>query len=113
MAAAAEARAAAASGEDGGRAGPPGYSAMGGKKGPPPQPGVKEPSSLFILADDNCLRKYTKFIIEWPYPFSNILLKLFYLYIYFHKNKSNLPEARKFQKSNCQKINYKYEFIDK
>lgn len=71
LAAAAEARAAGSAGDLGsGRAGPFGYGAiMGGKKRPPPQPGVKGPSSLFILSDDNCLRKYTKFIIEWPYPF--------------------------------------------
>ncbi|XP_042869766.1 voltage-dependent calcium channel type A subunit alpha-1-like isoform X10 [Penaeus japonicus] len=46
---------------------------MGGKKGPPPQPGVKGPSSLFILSDDNILRKYTKFMIEWP-PFEYAVL---------------------------------------
>lgn len=71
LAAAAEARASAGvSGEGLGRLSRPAtYGAMGGKKGPPPQPGVKGPSSLFILSDDNILRKYTKFMIEWPYPF--------------------------------------------
>ncbi|GFU29429.1 hypothetical protein NPIL_649271 [Nephila pilipes] len=32
--------------------------------------GAKGPSSLFLLSDDNLIRRYTKFIIEWPYPFS-------------------------------------------
>ncbi|XP_076348090.1 voltage-dependent calcium channel type A subunit alpha-1-like [Tachypleus tridentatus] len=27
------------------------------------------PTSLFILREDNIIRRYTKFIIEWPYPF--------------------------------------------
>ncbi|GIY88807.1 hypothetical protein CDAR_438831 [Caerostris darwini] len=31
--------------------------------------GAKGPSSLFLLSDDNLIRRYTKFIIEWPYPF--------------------------------------------
>ena len=27
------------------------------------------PTSLFILTEKNFLRRYTRFIIEWPYPF--------------------------------------------
>lgn len=27
------------------------------------------PSSLFLFSTDNPVRRYTKFIIEWPYPF--------------------------------------------
>ena len=27
------------------------------------------PSSLFIFSEDNFIRRNTKFIIEWPYPF--------------------------------------------
>lgn len=81
LAAAAEARASAGvSGEGAGRLGrPPSYGAMGGKKGPPPQAGAKGPSSLFILSDDNVLRKYTRFIIEWPYPF---MLRHFFIPLY-------------------------------
>lgn len=30
------------------------------------------PSSLFILSDQNIIRRYTRFIIEWPYPFKTI-----------------------------------------
>lgn len=31
------------------------------------------PSSLFILSEDNIIRKYTRFIIEWP-PFEYAVL---------------------------------------
>lgn len=31
-----------------------------------PTEATKGPSSLFILSEDNFIRKYTKFIIEWP-----------------------------------------------
>jgi hypothetical protein len=31
------------------------------------------PSSLFILSDENIIRRYTKFIIEWP-PFEYAVL---------------------------------------
>ncbi|XP_064108487.1 voltage-dependent calcium channel type A subunit alpha-1-like isoform X4 [Macrobrachium nipponense] len=76
LAAAAEARASAGGSGDGlcrlGRPTPT-YGAMGGKKGPPQQPGVKGPTSLFILSDDNIIRKYTKFIIEFP-PFEYAVL---------------------------------------
>ncbi|KAH7979723.1 hypothetical protein HPB49_010733 [Dermacentor silvarum] len=32
-------------------------------------PRARGPSSLFLLSEDNLLRRYTKFFIEWPYPF--------------------------------------------
>ncbi|XP_057324911.1 voltage-dependent calcium channel type A subunit alpha-1 isoform X2 [Microplitis mediator] len=35
--------------------------------------GTKGPSSLFILSEDNCIRKHTRFIIEWP-PFEYAVL---------------------------------------
>ncbi|OXU26617.1 hypothetical protein TSAR_015744 [Trichomalopsis sarcophagae] len=35
--------------------------------------GGKGPSSLFILSEDNCIRKHTRFIIEWP-PFEYAVL---------------------------------------
>lgn len=38
-----------------------------------PDPNAKGPSSLFLLSDDNFIRKYTKFIIEWP-PFEYAVL---------------------------------------
>ncbi|XP_049884570.1 voltage-dependent calcium channel type A subunit alpha-1 isoform X5 [Pectinophora gossypiella] len=37
------------------------------------QPATPGPSSLFILSDENPIRKYTKFIIEWP-PFEYAVL---------------------------------------
>lgn len=44
---------------------------MGGPRdqGPP----VQGPSSLFIFSDENIIRRYTKFIIEWP-PFEYAVL---------------------------------------
>jgi hypothetical protein len=38
-------------------------------QGPP----VQGPTSLFILSDENIIRRYTKFIIEWP-PFEYAVL---------------------------------------
>lgn len=35
--------------------------------------GNKGPTSLFILSEENCLRKHTRFIIEWP-PFEYAVL---------------------------------------
>lgn len=35
---------------------------------PPGQPEKRGPSSLFIFSEDNVVRRYTRFIIEWPYP---------------------------------------------
>lgn len=32
--------------------------------------GGQGPSSLFLLSEENPIRRYTRFIIEWPYPFS-------------------------------------------
>lgn len=31
--------------------------------------GGQGPTSLFLLSDENPIRRYTRFIIEWPYPF--------------------------------------------
>ncbi|KAH9423179.1 hypothetical protein DERP_003456 [Dermatophagoides pteronyssinus] len=39
-----------------------GIGGIGGSSG-------KGPSSLFIFSDDNFIRRHTRFIIEWPYPF--------------------------------------------
>lgn len=35
--------------------------------------GTKGPTSLFILSEDNCIRRHTRFIIEWP-PFEYAVL---------------------------------------
>ncbi|XP_063983724.1 voltage-dependent calcium channel type A subunit alpha-1 isoform X3 [Diachasmimorpha longicaudata] len=35
--------------------------------------GAKGPTSLFILSEENCIRKHTRFIIEWP-PFEYAVL---------------------------------------
>ncbi|XP_042203567.1 voltage-dependent calcium channel type A subunit alpha-1-like isoform X5 [Homarus americanus] len=96
LAAAAEARASAGvSGEGLGRLGrPPTYGAMGGKKGPPPQPGVKGPTSLFILSEDNFLRKYTRFIIEWP-PFEYAVLLTIIANCIVLALEEHLPEGDK------------------
>lgn len=45
---------------------------MASKRKTGPQAGSnsgKGPSSLFIFSDDNFIRRHTRFIIEWPYPF--------------------------------------------
>ncbi|KAH6945898.1 hypothetical protein HPB50_010552 [Hyalomma asiaticum] len=36
-------------------------------------PRARGPSSLFLLSEDNLLRRYTKFFIEWPYPFLSLV----------------------------------------
>lgn len=47
---------------------------MGGPNLPSGQsPHSGGPSSLFILSEDNIIRKYTRFIIEWP-PFEYAVL---------------------------------------
>lgn len=47
---------------------------MGGPSLPSGQsPHSGGPSSLFILSEDNIIRKYTRFIIEWP-PFEYAVL---------------------------------------
>jgi hypothetical protein len=58
-------------GAGGGSAGGMGFGGFGGSRAPRrhPDDDEKAPSSLFILSDKNPLRRYTKFIIEWPYPF--------------------------------------------
>lgn len=39
---------------------------MGGASAAGPGQG---PSSLFLFSEENPIRRYTRFIIEWPYPF--------------------------------------------
>lgn len=47
---------------------------MGGGNQPGgPSPHSGGPTSLFILSEDNPIRKYTRFIIEWP-PFEYAVL---------------------------------------
>ncbi|ERL87185.1 hypothetical protein D910_04585 [Dendroctonus ponderosae] len=46
--------------------------AMGGQQAP--HPGGS--SSLFLFSEENIIRRYTRFIIEWPYPFS--VLSMFF-----------------------------------
>ncbi|KAL5233820.1 hypothetical protein ACI65C_001230 [Semiaphis heraclei] len=41
------------------------------------------PSSLFLLSTDNPVRRYTKFIIEWPYPFETTDSCILYIILYF------------------------------
>ncbi|XP_076347967.1 voltage-dependent calcium channel type A subunit alpha-1-like [Tachypleus tridentatus] len=50
--------------------------AMPRKKGVQYYPGGKAPTSLFIFKEDNIIRRYTKFIIEWPYPLVWILIEV-------------------------------------
>ena len=52
------------------------------------EPGQAGPSSLFILSENNIIRKTTKFLIEWPYPnlpryAQNILYSIYFLHIHF------------------------------
>ncbi|XP_076325329.1 uncharacterized protein LOC143233226 [Tachypleus tridentatus] len=57
--------------ECGGLAGPRTLAqAMAQRKATPME---KTPTSLFVLKEDNIMRRYTKFIIEWPYPFMLVL----------------------------------------
>ncbi|XP_022236434.1 uncharacterized protein LOC111083971 [Limulus polyphemus] len=52
--------------EDGGLTGPRTLvQAMAQRKATPAE---KTPTSLFVLKEDNIIRRYTKFVIEWPYP---------------------------------------------
>jgi len=46
---------------------------MGGPSNQGGQPLVGGPTSLFILSEENPIRRYTKFIIEWP-PFEYAVL---------------------------------------
>ncbi|XP_022648011.1 voltage-dependent calcium channel type A subunit alpha-1-like isoform X2 [Varroa destructor] len=43
------------------------------RKGGYQEPGQRGPSALFLLSEDNPLRRYTRFIIEWP-PFEYAVL---------------------------------------
>ena len=54
--------------EDPDGAGGVGSSAMGKRRPGGLEPGQAGPSSLFILSENNVIRKTTKFLIEWPYP---------------------------------------------
>jgi hypothetical protein len=64
LAAAQEAAAQQRSGRDCSPA--PGHSMAPHPQQPPA--GSKGPTSLFFLSEDNLIRRYTRFIIEWPYP---------------------------------------------
>ncbi|KAJ4426362.1 hypothetical protein ANN_27176 [Periplaneta americana] len=66
LAAAQEAAAQQRSGRDCSPA--PGHSMAPHPQQPPA--GTKGPTSLFFLSEDNPIRRYTRFIIEWPYPFA-------------------------------------------
>ncbi|KAK6620729.1 hypothetical protein RUM43_011024 [Polyplax serrata] len=50
-----------------GRDCPPSPGTMGKHSQQPP--GAKQPTSLFFFGEENIVRRYTRFIIEWPYPF--------------------------------------------
>ncbi|XP_049955063.1 uncharacterized protein LOC126471039 [Schistocerca serialis cubense] len=53
-----------------------------------PPPGAKGPTSLFILSEDNPIRRYTRFIIEWPYPLTQTSTRNKLCNV-FHKNQMN------------------------
>lgn len=65
--------------------------------------GGQGPSSLFLFSEENPIRRYTRFIIEWPYPFLLLLLLLFLSYI----RKITLLKlvvvllSKNFEKCNC------------
>lgn len=48
---------------------------------PPGQPEKRGPSSLFIFSEDNVVRRYTRFIIEWPYPLHTNLITLIHIIV--------------------------------
>ena len=37
--------------------------------------------SLFIFSEENFIRKYAKIIIEWGYPFNNLLWNVLYCFM--------------------------------
>ncbi|XP_062714445.1 voltage-dependent calcium channel type A subunit alpha-1 isoform X3 [Aedes albopictus] len=78
MLAAAQEAALAGQGSNGGQFGRKGGQYLADKMGGPSSQGGQPPSgggptSLFILSEDNIIRKYTRFIIEWP-PFEYAVL---------------------------------------
>ncbi|XP_055541638.1 voltage-dependent calcium channel type A subunit alpha-1-like isoform X7 [Wyeomyia smithii] len=78
MLAAAQEAALAGQGSNGGQFGRKGGHYLADKMGGPSSQGGQPPSgggptSLFILSEDNIIRKYTRFIIEWP-PFEYAVL---------------------------------------
>ncbi|XP_055637968.1 voltage-dependent calcium channel type A subunit alpha-1-like isoform X5 [Toxorhynchites rutilus septentrionalis] len=78
MLAAAQEAALAGQGSNGGQFGRKGGHYLADKMGGPNSQGGQPPSgggptSLFILSEDNIIRKYTRFIIEWP-PFEYAVL---------------------------------------
>lgn len=48
----------------------------------PQEPEPPGPNSLFLFGTETFVRKYTKFIIEWPYPFETFFIDIIYIYIY-------------------------------
>ncbi|XP_073986797.1 calcium voltage-gated channel subunit cacophony isoform X7 [Rhodnius prolixus] len=62
----------------------------------PPQPGpnTKGPTSLFILSEENPLRRYTRFIIEWP-PFEYAVLLTIIANCVVLALEEHLPEGDK------------------
>ncbi|XP_058446082.1 voltage-dependent calcium channel type A subunit alpha-1 isoform X9 [Malaya genurostris] len=78
MLAAAQEAALAGQGSNGGQFGRKGGQYLADKMGGPSSQGGQPPSgggptSLFILSEDNIIRRYTRFIIEWP-PFEYAVL---------------------------------------
>ncbi|KAF6205927.1 hypothetical protein GE061_020103 [Apolygus lucorum] len=64
--------------------------------GPPPAggPNQKGPTSLFILTEENPLRRYTRFIIEWP-PFEYAVLLTIIANCVVLALEEHLPEGDK------------------
>lgn len=80
---------------------------MGGPKKEETPPGGG-PTSLFILTEDNPIRKYTRFIIEWP-PFEYTVLLTIIANCVVLALEEHLPEcdktvlAQKLVSTKCQK----------
>lgn len=66
---------------------------MGGPKKDDTPPGGG-PTSLFILTEDNPIRKYTRFIIEWP-PFEYAVLLTIIANCVVLALEEHLPESDK------------------
>ncbi|XP_063695784.1 voltage-dependent calcium channel type A subunit alpha-1 isoform X3 [Culicoides brevitarsis] len=67
---------------------------MGGPSSQVGAPPGSGPSSLFILSDDNIIRRYTKFIIEWP-PFEYAVLLTIIANCVVLALEEHLPEGDK------------------
>lgn len=55
------------------------FTAMGGpsQSGANAEKAAPGPSSLFVFGENNPIRRYTRFIIEWPYPLMHRFCRIY------------------------------------